>query len=110
MQADANDSFQSLDGIVQQVGRELRERADPVRFPVECGLLQSDVARLLGLRYEQPGMLARIGEGLRRHQGDAKNLRKRGGKDRTWVWRLTHAEADTLGFHALRPPMPRFGG
>jgi hypothetical protein len=107
VQIESNDEFQSVDGITEQIGEQIERRKDHAAFPVECGLTQSNVARLMGLRIEQAGLVARVGEGLRKHMGDHKNMRKRGGGPKVWPWWLTHSEAQELGFSSLRPHIPK---
>lgn len=105
-QTASNETFRAVDGIENAIAAELGRREDRDVYTHECALAQSDVCRLLGLRIEDKGTLARVGHALRQHQGDYKNLRKRGGGPKAWVWWLTRTEAEGMGFKQLRPALP----
>lgn len=105
-QNENNEMFRAVDGIENAIAAELGRREDRDVYTHECALAQSDVCRLLGLRIEDKGTLARVGHALRQHQGDYKNLRKRGGGPKAWVWWLTRTEAEGMGFKQLRPALP----
>jgi len=107
MQLGDNEQFQTIDGIVEQVGEELERRKDHGMYTVECSLVQSSVARLLELKFDNRDHVHRVGIGLRKHLGDSQNLRKRGGVADSWPIWVTIAEADRLGFPVLRAPMPK---
>jgi len=92
---------------VEQIGEEVKRRQDHGYYTVECSLVQSDVARLLGLKYDQRDIVHRVGIGLRKHLGEHRNLRKRGGAACSWSFWLTVAEAADLGRTALRLPKPK---
>lgn len=105
-QNENNERFRAVDGIEDKIASELGRRDDHDVYTHECSLSQSDVCSLLGLRIEDKGTLARVGHALRHHQGDCRNLRKRGGGPKAWVWWLTRTEAEGMGFKQLRPALP----
>ena len=105
-QVESNAKFQIADGVMEQIADESIKREDRDVYTLECALSQTQVCMLLGLRHDQNGIMARIGDALRQHLGESRNYRKRGGGSRCWVWWLTIGEADHMGIKPLLPVKP----
>lgn len=101
-QTASNDRFNIADGISEQIEDEIAKREDREVYTLECSLSQTQVCQLLNIKHDHPGTMARAGDALRKHQGDSRNLRKRGAAtSRGWVWWLTGGEAESLGVKPL---------
>lgn len=96
--------FQTIDSVAEQIAEEIAEREEHRdAYPLECSVNAGSVAKLLNLRWDDLMVCRRVANGLRKHLGDKKDLRKRGGGARAWPFWLNRNEKDALKAVLLKP-------
>ena len=107
LQTKDSDSYQTIDGIAEQLAIEIEQRQDRDVYSLEYSLKATHIAKLLDLRWEDNTIIRRVTAAARKQMGQWRNLRGRGGSAESWPWHLSPAEANRLGLQPLRPPLPK---
>ena len=98
----SNRDFEQSSGVAQQIGAFLEPRREgSASYPCPAALSSSELAKLLGLRWDQMGLLRSIGRAVKEVLGPHRDYRHQVdgvlvGRQKAWLVHISSNEAEAI--------------